>query len=96
MSRKSNLITEKPLHEFIPIDYKFNQVHNLSRVSLTNKMMVNVSLPVDRNNNQYLKWIRNDGLSNNPYNRSHNAYDTPIYKPGDDNIKIRYSSINYR
>lgn len=95
MSRKSNLATEKPLQAMLNVDYNYERVHNLSRVHLLPRMMVNTQIPVHREVSQYLGHFKNDSTFNIPYNRSHTAYDVPVYYPPD-NYHIRYSTIQYR
>lgn len=87
--------TSKDFKSWIKVDNRMTKIRNNSRVNHTALMMVNTQIPVHRELN-YLGSFRNDGLSNNPYNRSHTAYDTPVYSPPDLFNCGRYQNITYR
>ena len=87
--------TSKNLKSMLEVDDRLTKIRNNSRVSHTALMMANTQIPVHRELNS-LGRFSNVGVSYNPYNRSHTAYDTPVYYPPDYFNRGRYQNITYR
>ena len=87
--------TSKNMRSWLKVDERFTKARNNSRANHTALMMVNTQIPVHREMDT-LGRFKNVGVSYNPYNRSHTAYDTAVYYPPDTFNRGRYNKITYK